>query len=444
MLRRPTISLTRIWKSYANSFDIATAVHACRPLPTLVPVIAFWAILVFLKNVEPLRTFFELESIIIPGALIVVAGIFSLGSWAIGESRKNLLALLQFFDVTFFAASVIGVSAFSRAPAMYIFAGVYALCCFYWGTFYAPTLLAFLSIAIGPAVFMALDRLDACAQLIVFVGLVFFHASSIRATYARKRKTLATRSEDVLAKLEALIVEQNTNQQMQEGCAILVHDLKNRLVPSYFDIEEALRMVSGSKPRELISRSLEDVKQLIVTMESYLGQDEFGKREASWFPLDELRDEAELLAEDCRDGVRIEVDKLPHTFVGGQADLVAISFRNLITNSIEAGASTIKLTGRLSDDQCSVVITVADDGPGLPPKVAENLFKPYNTHGKAHGVGLGIYLAGQIIRAAGGRIELAETGRKGTAFRIELPVFVPETGQPAVACAETPGTGAES
>lgn len=66
-----------------------------------------------------------------------------------------------------------------------------------------------------------------------------------------------------------------------------------------------------------------------------------------------------------------------------------------------------------------VVITVADDGPGVPPTIAGKLFEPLISH-TAGGTGLGLALARRITEAHGGTIALVPAA-KGATFRIELP-----------------------
>jgi signal transduction histidine kinase len=66
-----------------------------------------------------------------------------------------------------------------------------------------------------------------------------------------------------------------------------------------------------------------------------------------------------------------------------------------------------------------VVIDVADDGPGVPPEIAETLFEPLVTR-TAGGTGLGLALARRIVDAHGGQIALIPS-TAGATFRIELP-----------------------
>ncbi|MDP7317059.1 MAG: HAMP domain-containing sensor histidine kinase, partial [SAR324 cluster bacterium] len=70
----------------------------------------------------------------------------------------------------------------------------------------------------------------------------------------------------------------------------------------------------------------------------------------------------------------------------------------------------------------AVVIDVADDGPGLPAKIRENLFQPFSGSGHAGGTGLGLSIARGLTRGHGGDIQLGRSGPDGTVFRLFLPL----------------------
>ena len=98
---------------------------------------------------------------------------------------------------------------------------------------------------------------------------------------------------------------------------------------------------------------------------------------------------------------------------------------NLIMNAIEAmsasehGARMLRIETSI-DQADSVVITVADSGPGFDAKVGEQLFKPFFTT-KSSGMGLGLPICKSIIEAHGGQLTVASREPRGAVFRIELP-----------------------
>jgi nitrogen-specific signal transduction histidine kinase len=74
-----------------------------------------------------------------------------------------------------------------------------------------------------------------------------------------------------------------------------------------------------------------------------------------------------------------------------------------------------------------VLVTVADNGPGMPADVAQTPFEPMRRHrSPSSGSGLGLSIARGIVEAHGGRMELVQPVH-GTCFRILLPVENPES-----------------
>ncbi|MET0272774.1 MAG: HAMP domain-containing sensor histidine kinase [Phenylobacterium sp.] len=91
----------------------------------------------------------------------------------------------------------------------------------------------------------------------------------------------------------------------------------------------------------------------------------------------------------------------------------------LLQNSRQAGAGAATITA--TDGADSVVLTVVDDGPGVPPADRERLFEPFFTSRRASGgTGLGLSIARSLLAASHAKIELAAS-EQGAAFRVTLP-----------------------
>jgi signal transduction histidine kinase len=92
---------------------------------------------------------------------------------------------------------------------------------------------------------------------------------------------------------------------------------------------------------------------------------------------------------------------------------------NLARNAIEAGARRVTIGARR--DARATSIEIADDGPGLPPKARDNLFRPFAGSARPGGTGLGLAIARELMRAHGGDITLESSGAGGTVFCLTLP-----------------------
>jgi signal transduction histidine kinase len=93
--------------------------------------------------------------------------------------------------------------------------------------------------------------------------------------------------------------------------------------------------------------------------------------------------------------------------------------RNLGENALQMGAQNVTISAGRTNGK--VEIEVTDDGPGLPPKAVENLFRPFRGSARAGGTGLGLAIARELARVQGGDLRLAASSGKGACFAIELP-----------------------
>ena len=106
--------------------------------------------------------------------------------------------------------------------------------------------------------------------------------------------------------------------------------------------------------------------------------------------------------------------------VDGDRELLRRCLANLVRNAVQSGARRVTLdAGALGGE---VRLTVADDGTGLPPRARENLFQPFAGTARPGGVGLGLAIVREVMRAHGGEIVLERTGPDGTTFLLRFPV----------------------
>ncbi|MGH8290432.1 MAG: sensor histidine kinase [Steroidobacteraceae bacterium] len=120
-----------------------------------------------------------------------------------------------------------------------------------------------------------------------------------------------------------------------------------------------------------------------------------------------------LLANDLADrDIRMTVSVEPETLeLAFDAELLDQALINLVRNAIEAlrdsPAGLIALAARRESDG-RVAISVADNGPGIPPDQREKVFVPFFTT-KRQGSGIGLTLVRQIAAAHGATVEISET-----------------------------------
>jgi signal transduction histidine kinase len=116
---------------------------------------------------------------------------------------------------------------------------------------------------------------------------------------------------------------------------------------------------------------------------------------------------------------------MPKTF--GDARQVEQVFNNLIKNSWEALSQTpsprIIINGRRDNNPDFVLVTVKDNGPGIPKEIQEKIWVSFfTTKGGSGGTGLGLSSVMRIVNQHGGSISLESEVGQGALFSVRLPV----------------------
>jgi signal transduction histidine kinase len=123
-------------------------------------------------------------------------------------------------------------------------------------------------------------------------------------------------------------------------------------------------------------------------------------------------------------GVKLVVEEPPPSLkVRIQPQRLSRLFYNLLNNAVDELPDGGKIFLRFVTTPGELRIEIEDTGRGIAPEIAQSLFKPFATHGKAHGTGLGLTICRKIVEDHGGRI-WAESGRRGrgATFCFTLPL----------------------
>jgi signal transduction histidine kinase/FixJ family two-component response regulator len=102
-------------------------------------------------------------------------------------------------------------------------------------------------------------------------------------------------------------------------------------------------------------------------------------------------------------------------------------FSNLIGNAIHHGLADRPVTVRVDQDAETIHVDVHNEGPPIPEALRVTLFDPFrrgnrdSRGARTAGLGLGLYISGQLVAAHGGQIEVRSSSAEGTTFRVTLP-----------------------
>ena len=134
---------------------------------------------------------------------------------------------------------------------------------------------------------------------------------------------------------------------------------------------------------------------------------------------------AEEIRQEIADrGVKLRLENSPpevHVHIAPKR--LSRLFYNLLNNAVEEMPDGGKIMLRFFVEGEELRIEIEDTGRGIAPEIAETLFLPFATHGKAHGTGLGLTICKKIVEDHGGRIwaKASERG-KGATFCFTLPL----------------------
>jgi signal transduction histidine kinase len=131
-----------------------------------------------------------------------------------------------------------------------------------------------------------------------------------------------------------------------------------------------------------------------------------------------------LQAADCTFITEIAPDLPP---IRADADALAQVITNLLDNALKYSDPPRRVTLKASADPRHLRIEVADNGIGIAPEDQRGIFEPFYQADRKlsrsrEGCGLGLAIVRDIVRAHGGRIEVASEPGKGTVFTVSIPV----------------------
>jgi len=203
----------------------------------------------------------------------------------------------------------------------------------------------------------------------------------------------------------------NQRSEMLSGIS---HDLRTPLTRLKLQI-------SFIKDEELSKKMSSDIDEMETMLNEYL---QFTS--SSYLEKNETFDISELIESTINkyDNDNISKKLIPRVYMNGRKNLIQRSLNNIIDNSIKY-ANKINL--ELSKKNNNIIITIDDDGLGIPENEYQNVFKPFYKLDKSRGdskssVGLGLSITSDIIKSHGGNIILERSPINGLRVKVFLPL----------------------
>ncbi len=210
------------------------------------------------------------------------------------------------------------------------------------------------------------------------------------------------------------------------------HELKTPLARLQVELEQALESVpAGSPQQEVFSSLLDEVSRLKAIVQKLLllsladaGQLQLHLQSANLTLM------LEGVIEDCRlqaPHLSVEQSLAPGVEVRADPELLEQALQNLASNAVKYNRGNGSIRFELARAGETALVRVTNTGPGIPATDRARVFERFyradkSRSGKVEGVGLGLSLAREIVRAHGGELVLEDGGDSLTTFAIRLPV----------------------
>jgi len=208
-------------------------------------------------------------------------------------------------------------------------------------------------------------------------------------------------------------IERHLNQRT-EMLSGISHDLRTPLTRMKLQL-------AFLKDKDAVDKLTDDINEMEKMLNEYL---QFTS--SSYVEKDEMFNLSELIEEIIKkyNNKNISHNLIPRIYINGRKNLINRSLNNLIDNGLKY-ANKVEIS--LTKKNTNLFIIIDDDGPGIPKKEHENVFKPFYKMDKGRNdskssVGLGLSIASDIIKSHGGNIMLEKSKFNGLRVKIFLPV----------------------
>ncbi len=225
-------------------------------------------------------------------------------------------------------------------------------------------------------------------------------------------------------------------QQAVRFSADASHELKTPLTVLQGEVEQALQEAPpGSPLQQLFSQLLSEVQRLkaITRKLLLLSLADAGRLTLNLEPVN-LSEAVEALCDDCQilaPGLTVDRDIQADVWASADADLLNQVLQNLSSNAVKYTPEGGWIRVQLAGDASVVRLTIANSGKGIPDEDRDKIFDRFYRGEKSRdrsvdGVGLGLSLAREIVRAHKGDLVLDPRTSAGvTAFTVTLPAAAP-------------------
>jgi len=225
----------------------------------------------------------------------------------------------------------------------------------------------------------------------------------------------------------SLLGERETSELREQFIAMLGHDLRNPLASIASGTKLLLR--GNREPAPILTLMQQSVARMSALIDNVLdfARGRLGggvSLNRATQPLEPVLDQviAELRASYPASQIETQFDLMQQVDCDGGR--IAQLFSNLLGNALTHGTPGSPVRVRAAAKGGELELSVANLGDPIPPEAINRLFHPFyrvTAQDAPQGLGLGLYIASEIARAHGGKIEVASSAQE-TRFTFRMPL----------------------
>lgn len=235
---------------------------------------------------------------------------------------------------------------------------------------------------------------------------------------------------ELVEELTKSAAEQGRRAAADELITIFAHDMGNHLFPLRARVELIQRRArranapDDARDAEAALRSVDALARLTSDLLD-VGRLEQGLFALRLQPVDVMRLVHEVAAAASVPGHEVQVRGPEELVLTGDPERLRQVLSNLVANAVRHSPRGVPVVmsgeRRVSLDGPQVILSVSDQGPGIPPTLLPRLFERFTRGASSSGLGLGLFLAREIVLAHRGAIDVHSAPGQGTRFELRLP-----------------------
>lgn len=272
----------------------------------------------------------------------------------------------------------------------------------------------------------------------VIGGLFFGHPEPGKFTAEHETLITSIAAQAAISIDNALLFEEvrELNDKKDEFIGLASHELKTPLASINGYLQILGRLLGDAQHHKFLQKATQQVGRLTTLVNDLL---DVSKIEAGKLRLTIAEFDLRKVIEEAIDLIRHSTEKYDISFrsnaekcmVNGDEQRIEQVVINLLSNAIKYSPGTDRVEVMLSSHPDKVVVSVRDFGPGIPVGKAKSIFTRFYRIDEAapniSGLGIGLYLASEIITRHSGEIWVESEPGKGSTFIFSLPLLGAES-----------------